>query len=455
MGGGRPRVLRPGDIVCVYVGDATRPLDEGFRVFANHARVIEAFERRGFDPLPDVLRHKPANSAAKVVGSGMLPPNAAVSLEHEYILVFRKGGRRGFEPKADRRYESAYFWEERNRWFTDGWTDIGGEFQDLPESGLRDRSAAFPFEIPYRLVNMCSVDGDTVLDPFWSTGTTSLAAMVAGRTSVGAELESEFHDFCAERVTDLPSMSPRVVAERLRAHRDFVERESPDALGYEAEYYDTRVGTRQERQIGFCEVSAVADEIVPGAEGDPGTEGSTPIEYRVTHDPVADVADVLTGARRARPCRSDGGEGMAVEGPGCQRSACRGPTCRGARLSRSPAIEEPSYRWIGGAGPVVERVHSPAWIPSGDPEDVRQGHAYDRREGEVEQGQRRRRSHLEVVREPDRDEVAQERDRDDHRGTPLLEENAGKGGHGGRDDGRLCRDVPDEEDGREVESDGV
>ncbi len=86
------RVVVDGGIVCLNVGDATRSLDDSFRVYPNHARVLEAFEARGFDPLPDVLWRKPTNSAAKFMGSGMIPPNAYVTLEHEYILIFRNGG---------------------------------------------------------------------------------------------------------------------------------------------------------------------------------------------------------------------------------------------------------------------------------------------------------------------------------------------------------------------------
>ena len=323
------RVLRPGGIACVNVGDATRTVDGTFRVYPNHARVVDAFGRLGLDPLPDVLWHKPANSAAKFMGSGMLPTNAYVTLEHEYVLVFRKGSGREFEPGATDRYESAYFWEERNRWFTDVWTDVGGEFQALPGNDLRDRSAAFPFEIPYRLVNMYSVYGDTVLDPFWGTGTTSLAAMVAGRNSVGYELEDDFREVFADRIGSLPATSRAVIAERLRAHRDFVEREGADALGYEADHYDTPVRTRQERQLRFYEATAVdrvasgearameagghpaldgqrpaapdGDGERPPMDGDtnphaaPDGDGSAPITYRVTHAPVDHVGDILDG----------------------------------------------------------------------------------------------------------------------------------------------------------------
>jgi len=253
------RVLCPGGIACINVGDATRTLADRFRVYPNHARVLSAFEELGFDPLPDILWRKPANSAAKFMGSGMVPPSAYVTLEHEYVLVFRNGERRAFEPGADRRYEAAYFWEERNRWFSDVWTDVQGETQTLEAEQARDRSAAFPFAVPYRLVNMYSVYGDTVLDPFWGTGTTSLAAMVAGRDSVGVDRDPEVAGAFDERVATVTDLSRSIVDERLDDHRTFVReaRERGEIFDYEADHYDFPVRTRQERGIRFYAVADV------------------------------------------------------------------------------------------------------------------------------------------------------------------------------------------------------
>jgi len=255
------RVLVPGGIACINIGDATRTIGGRFRVYPNHSRITEAFEGRGFDPLPDILWHKPANSAAKFMGSGMLPPSAYVTLEHEYILVFRNGYRREFEPGVDRRYEAAYFWEERNRWFTDLWTEIRGRLQDLSEDELRDRAAAFPFEIPYRLINMYSVYGDTVLDPFWGTGTTSLAAMVAGRNSVGYERDRSFLDHFGSQTSEIPRISREVTQQRIADHREFVaERvESGEPPDYEAKNYEFPVMTSQEQEIRFRVVTEVAE----------------------------------------------------------------------------------------------------------------------------------------------------------------------------------------------------
>ncbi|GAB7020582.1 DNA-methyltransferase [Halostagnicola bangensis] len=270
------RVLVDGGIACINVGDATRSLEDSFRVYPNHARVTEAFEERGFDPLPDVLWRKPANSAAKFMGSGMIPPNAYVTLEHEYVLIFRNGGdRRSFEPGADRRYEAAYFWEERNRWFTDVWTEVRGELQDLenvPED-VRERSGAYPLEIPYRLISMYSTYGDTVLDPFWGTGTTSLAAICAGRNSVGYELEDGFLDVFDERVAEIGSLSRDIGRTRLERHHEFVEqrRRDGDDLSYEAANYDVPVMTKMESEILFREAEAVRE---------------TDAGYRVEHVPL-------------------------------------------------------------------------------------------------------------------------------------------------------------------------
>lgn len=268
------RVLVDGGIACINIGDATRKVDNSFRVYQNHSRIIDAFEAYGFEPLPEILWRKPVNSGAKFMGSGMIPPNAYVTLEHEYILIFRNGKqRRTFQSESERRYNSAYFWEERNNWFSDVWTDIKGEIQQLEHDELRNRSAAYPFEIPYRLINMYSVYGDTVLDPFWGTGTTSLAAIIAGRNSVGFEIENEFIQVFADRIEKIPAFSKNVVETRLENHREFVQEKhrSGDDLKYEAEHYNFPVTTKQEQPIQFYTVADIDD---------------TDDRYQVSYQPV-------------------------------------------------------------------------------------------------------------------------------------------------------------------------
>lgn len=290
------RVLVDGGVACVNVGDATRKVDGCFRVYQNHSRVVSDFEDLGFSPLPEILWRKPVNSAAKFMGSGMLPPNAYATLEHEYLLVFRKGDRpRSFEPHDSRRYESAYFWEERNHWFTDVWTGVQGTLQSLEEDGdeedgsLRDRSAAYPFEIPYRLVNMYSVYGDTVLDPFWGTGTTSVAAAAAGRDSVGYEIDFRLAEAFDDRLADVVQLSEEVVRRRLESHTRYLEKAEGDgdSLDYTSNRYGFPVTTRQEERIRFYVAEDV--EEVDADEGSHHKVRYRPLEEELDSEGGVDV----------------------------------------------------------------------------------------------------------------------------------------------------------------------
>src|SRR5881296_2111862 len=183
------RVLVPGGIACVNIGDATRTKDGVFHLYPNHSRVIESFEQLGLVTLPYVLWKKPTTKPSykgkgAFLGSGFLPPNAYVTLDMEYILIFRKGNPRRFPPKDPDRYKSRFTKRERDEWFSQVWK-VQGVRQNV--DGLERRVAAFPEEIPRRLIRMFSVLGDLVLDPFLGSGTSLKAAMELGRRFVGYE----------------------------------------------------------------------------------------------------------------------------------------------------------------------------------------------------------------------------------------------------------------------------
>jgi hypothetical protein len=119
---------------------------------------------------------------------------------------------------------------------------------------------------------MFSVYGDTVCDPFWGTGTTTLAAMLAARNSVGYELDPDFRAAFEDRLDGLAERSRERARDRLAAHREWVRarREAGDDVGYEAAHYDTAVRTKQERRIRLY----VADGVERTDAG-----------YAVTHVP--------------------------------------------------------------------------------------------------------------------------------------------------------------------------
>jgi len=185
------RILIDGGIACINVGDATRTINGKFRLFPNHSKIIEHCERIGFTTLPYVLWKKPTTKPkykgkGAFLGSGFLPPNAYVTLDCEFILIFRKGKLRQFACRDPNRYESAFTKQERDEWFSQIWT-VAGTRQT--ESQIERRIAAFPEEIVNRLIRMFSVKGDTVLDPFLGSGTTTKTAMQNERNSVGYETD--------------------------------------------------------------------------------------------------------------------------------------------------------------------------------------------------------------------------------------------------------------------------
>jgi modification methylase len=183
------RVLVEGGIICINIGDATRSINGKFRVFPNHARAMEICEKIGFTTLPYILWKKPTTKPmykgkGAFLGSGFLPPNAYVTLDCEYILIFRKGKLRKFPPKDPDRYGSQLTKRQRDEWFSQIW-QITGTHQTADE--LERRTAAFPDEIADRLIKMFSIKGDTVLDPFLGSGTTAKIAALNARCSIGYE----------------------------------------------------------------------------------------------------------------------------------------------------------------------------------------------------------------------------------------------------------------------------
>jgi DNA modification methylase len=107
------RVLEDGGIACINIGDATRSINGNFQLYPNQSRIIEVCEKIGFTTLPYILWKKPTTKPmykgkGAFLGSGFLPPNAYVTLDCEFILLFRKGKLRKFPPKDALRYESIF-----------------------------------------------------------------------------------------------------------------------------------------------------------------------------------------------------------------------------------------------------------------------------------------------------------------------------------------------------------
>jgi DNA modification methylase len=191
-----------GRLVCV-VGDvclSRRENNGRHTVVPLHASIQERCRRIGYDNLAPIIWHKIANAVYEVDngGGGFLgkpyEPNAVIKNDIEFILMERKpGGYRA--PDVAARVLSVISGENHKKWFQQIWSGLTG-------ASTRLHPAPYPVELAERLVRMFSFVGDTVLDPFLGTGTTTVAAAKTGRNSIGFEVDEHYFEMAHKRIAN-------------------------------------------------------------------------------------------------------------------------------------------------------------------------------------------------------------------------------------------------------------
>ena len=194
------QALTPGGRLICVVGDVclSRRKNNGrHTVVPLHASIQEHCRQIGFDNLAPIIWHKIANAVYEVEnGSSFLgkpyEPNAVIKNDIEFILMQRKpGGYR--QPSVATRVLSVISDENHKAWFQQIWSGLTG-------ASTRNHPAPFPLELAERLIRMFSFVGDTVLDPFLGTGTTTLAASRNGRNSIGYEIDDSYLAYARKRI---------------------------------------------------------------------------------------------------------------------------------------------------------------------------------------------------------------------------------------------------------------
>lgn len=196
------RVLVPGGRICCVVGDVCLPRKREGRhyIMPLHADIQVRMRSIGLDCLTPILWLKIANGVTEAKGNGAgfygkpYQPGAIIKNDVEYILFFRKGGEYR-SPTPVQKTLSMLTKEEMRSWLRSSWTDIRGE------STRNGHPAPYPVILAERLIRLFSFAGDTVLDPFAGTGTTSVAAMNTGRNSIASDIESKYISLAAARLT--------------------------------------------------------------------------------------------------------------------------------------------------------------------------------------------------------------------------------------------------------------
>jgi len=191
------RVLHKGCRLCVNIGDQfARSVYYGrYKVIPIRTEIIKFCESVGFDYMGAIIWQKVTTchttGGATVMGSFPYPRSGILKLDYEFILIFKKYGN---QPKVSHevKEQSKLTQEEWNQYFTGHW-NFPGEKQDK-------HLAMFPEELPRRFIKMFSFVGDTVLDPFLGSGTTSFAAKNLNRSSIGYEINEDFLPIIKEKL---------------------------------------------------------------------------------------------------------------------------------------------------------------------------------------------------------------------------------------------------------------
>ncbi|MEX2717004.1 MAG: site-specific DNA-methyltransferase [Candidatus Sigynarchaeota archaeon] len=184
------RVLAPGGRACINVANLGRkpyiPL---------HAYIADDMIGLGFLMRGEIIWDKAASAGTSTAwGSWCSASNPTLRDVHEYILVFSKGTfsrqkKSGMGEKIDTVTKEQFLEYTKSIWAfpTESATKIG-------------HPAPFPVELPYRLIQLYTFQGDIVLDPFMGSGQTAIAAIKARRHFVGYEISEEYKDLANKRV---------------------------------------------------------------------------------------------------------------------------------------------------------------------------------------------------------------------------------------------------------------
>lgn len=195
------KALVPGGRLVCVVGDVclSRRKNGGeHTVVPLHASIQEHCRKIGYTNLAPIIWYKIANAAYEAEGNGAgflgkpYEPNAVIKNDIEFILMERKSG--GYrKPSLAERVLSVISTKNYEQWFQQIWTGVTG-------ASTRQHPAPYPVALVERLIRMFSFVGDTVLDPFLGTGTTSVAAAKWGRNTIGVEVDPRYFEMANDRL---------------------------------------------------------------------------------------------------------------------------------------------------------------------------------------------------------------------------------------------------------------
>jgi len=181
------RVLVPGGRACINVANLGRkpylPL---------HSYIIEDMHDIGFMMRGEILWDKGTSVSPSTAWGSYLKANNPVLRDiHEYILIFCKDS---FAHSNPYNRKSTISKEEFLEFTKSVWkfpaeraTKVG-------------HPAPFPIELPYRLIQLYTFEGEVVLDPFAGSGSACIAALKTKRKYVAYDIDKKYCDLAEKRI---------------------------------------------------------------------------------------------------------------------------------------------------------------------------------------------------------------------------------------------------------------
>jgi len=174
-----PRLLLPGAHVAIIIANTGRqpytPLSHFLVSMLNWELVM-----RG-----EIIWDKRNFTAKTAWGSWKSPNRPSIRDRHEYILIWRKPGRRTGISDITR----------------DEFLECSSSIWRITPETKRLHPAPFPEELATRLIKFYSFVDEIVLDPFLGSGTTAVVAKRLNRRYIGIEISKNYFELAKERLS--------------------------------------------------------------------------------------------------------------------------------------------------------------------------------------------------------------------------------------------------------------
>lgn len=209
------RVLKVGGRLCVNIGDGANgsvPTHADFTYMLMHLfdseqgkNLLDSFlsDYAPFQMMTTIVWNKNQIGSSTAWGSFKSPSQPSFPTQFEFIIVVGKGilKHEGDKDKISISKED-FITNSRALWTFPPETQMMKKY---------NHPAMFPEELPKRLIDHLTYEGDIVLDPFSGAGTTCAVAKKMKRHYIGFEMSKFYHDEAVERLSEIPTIVERVI----------------------------------------------------------------------------------------------------------------------------------------------------------------------------------------------------------------------------------------------------